>query len=1324
MKKVLYFIPLLTLIGIGIFLSKKDNESQRRKTSQSLSSEEIIQQEINGKIERRKNGYAKSDKPDKYVEYYRSLITGVENTTYSNNYKMEQLKSAIAHKSSLKSATATLPWINRGPGNIGGRTRGIIVDPDDATKQTWFAGSVAGGIWKTTNAGDSWNIISPDLPNLATVCLAMAPSNSNVIYAGTGEGYYNLDAVRGDGIFKSTDKGENWTQLESTKGKSGFYYVNSLVVSHTNENVIWAATNSGIVKSADGGDTWYVDGAPLGNRYQKVVIHPTDESTLWVTSNDVGIYKTENGGENWFLVYDLDGVGRIELVVSPNDPEKLYAIDSNSQVYYSKDGGTEWAKATESGEATEFLGGQGWYNSTMAINPTNSNKGFIGGIDLYSFELGIEEAATDRQAFAIVNGMNALLGFDYFGGTHANGGVQFKSGYNNIYEEIEVQFGVGKSQKAHRLIHDGGSADFEKNFEKDLQLLDYTDLIDVPFVVQNKTSGEQLNASFIDENKNGKFDVTADSYEVIIINNVIYDGTEHVNISAANGNYSVMAGLYPRLVSGAIWDEATLPTAAINLSSYKLKNRRLTASKISNWQNSNSATYSHADHHNISIIDNEDGTFQVLVGNDGGIGYSSNGGSTWTSKSNGYVTSQFYGITRHPSKNIYFGGMQDNGSALSGENPEMLSDWTEVLGGDGFDVVWHPRETNKMIGCYYYNQLQKTEDGGLRWMNIGAGIGDNGDGGDAPFITRIASSISDPDLLFTGGRSGIWKSSDFGDSWKNINMGSHWGYYDGSSPKISISEANPNIVWAGVRMNDNQDYSTGRLHVSTNGGDSFVALDVIRDMGAVTNILTHPTDPETAYALFSFSNFPKIFRTTDLGQSWEDITGFGINGSDESSNGFPDVVVNTLQVMPYNTDIIWAGTEIGLFISYDNGTTWEYADNGIPAVSIWDIKIVGDEIILGTHGLGIWTVKVNGLSNELRNPYIQNAGINPQGDYVLSTLFEAALDSFELYADNSLVRTYYNIPVEERIDTIFAENGQLEKVSIFGYKDKVKYASNIVSLGFNQVKEPVSSYLTDFSDTDINLDFIGDDFIIKEGSFSNKAIHSPHPYPENKDLYYNLKTPVIISEDPALAFMKYYDIAFVEVGESGSAYPQEDFYDYVVVEGTKDGLNWKALSPGYDYDYKASWSVGGTIGRTPAETDFVDHHIELYDTFEANDTILIRFKLRSDQLTNGWGWVIDNLRIQGRISSVNDGLESGIKISIYPNPISNGATNLKITDPYIGSFSVFIYDTSGKQLMNRTYFKGSEQYEQQIDLSEIPQGLYLLKIRMNNSEISEKVRVK
>src|SRR5262249_10541518 len=118
-------------------------------------------------------------------------------------------------------------WTPLGPGNVGGRTRALVIDP--RPPGTTYAGGRAGGVWKTTDGGASWRPVADLLANIAVNSLALDPKNPRVLYAGTGEGFFNSDAVRGAGIFKTTDGGATWTQLAAT-GTPDFYFVNDLVI--------------------------------------------------------------------------------------------------------------------------------------------------------------------------------------------------------------------------------------------------------------------------------------------------------------------------------------------------------------------------------------------------------------------------------------------------------------------------------------------------------------------------------------------------------------------------------------------------------------------------------------------------------------------------------------------------------------------------------------------------------------------------------------------------------------------------------------------------------------------------------------------------------------------------------------------------------------------------------------------------------------------------------------------------------------------------------------------------------------------------------------
>jgi hypothetical protein len=195
------------------FYPKGVNPAELKNDKQKTSSANLNKKAMMGLVSQRKlfiKGGDRSDRPDLFTEWQVGIRTkdGEKAPGYHYNYQMKELSKSKSQMKSLSKGAGIqqLTVVERGPGNVSGRTRGIIVDPDDPTRDTWFTGSVSGGIWKTTNAGTSWTNLTPDLPNLATSTLAMAESDHNIIYAGTGEGFFNVDQVDGSGIWKSTDK--------------------------------------------------------------------------------------------------------------------------------------------------------------------------------------------------------------------------------------------------------------------------------------------------------------------------------------------------------------------------------------------------------------------------------------------------------------------------------------------------------------------------------------------------------------------------------------------------------------------------------------------------------------------------------------------------------------------------------------------------------------------------------------------------------------------------------------------------------------------------------------------------------------------------------------------------------------------------------------------------------------------------------------------------------------------------------------------------------------------------------------------------------------
>jgi len=316
-------------------------------------------------------------------------------------------------------------WTSLGPGNVGGRTRTLVVN--SSTPSVMYAGGVAGGVWKTTNAGQSWSAIADLLPSIAVNSLAIDPSNTNVIYAGTGEGYFSDDSVRGAGIFKSTNAGASWSHLTSTNTPD-FYYVNDIVISPNNNQRIYAGTGTGVWRSTNAGATWtqVLDPGLLGGCLDLAI--RTDQPTDYLfascgTFDFASVYRNTDaqGAGAWTQVLAELGMGRTSIAIAPSNQAVVYAMASSIEggpfdhglfaVFRSTDGGANWTARVRNtdpiklntvllsnpviaffiactGSEIEAFVNQGWYDNVIAVDPADSNRVWAGGIDLFRSDDG------------------------------------------------------------------------------------------------------------------------------------------------------------------------------------------------------------------------------------------------------------------------------------------------------------------------------------------------------------------------------------------------------------------------------------------------------------------------------------------------------------------------------------------------------------------------------------------------------------------------------------------------------------------------------------------------------------------------------------------------------------------------------------------------------------------------------------------------------------------------------------------------------------------------------------------------------------------------
>src|SRR5207237_1289740 len=308
-----------------------------------------------------------------------------------------------------------LHWRMIGPFRAGrvNAVSGVVGQPD-----TYYFGSVGGGVWKTTNAGRTWNPIFDSATSASIGAIGVAPSNGSIVYVGTGEADMRDSIQFGDGMYRSSDGGRTWKHigLENTR------QIGRIIVDPKNPNVVFVAAlghaygpspDRGVYRSRDGGATW-----------QKVLFKnddvgavdlafdPTNSqiiyATLWATRRPPwfiyapangpgsGIFKSTDGGTTWQPLTSglpTEKLGRIGIAVAPTNSNRLYAIvDAKDGGFYrSDDAGSTWTKISSDNR----IWGRGWYFSKVTADPKNADRVYVMNTSVYkSLDAGKHWTAT------------------------------------------------------------------------------------------------------------------------------------------------------------------------------------------------------------------------------------------------------------------------------------------------------------------------------------------------------------------------------------------------------------------------------------------------------------------------------------------------------------------------------------------------------------------------------------------------------------------------------------------------------------------------------------------------------------------------------------------------------------------------------------------------------------------------------------------------------------------------------------------------------------------------------------------------------------------
>lgn len=395
----------------------------------------------------------------------------------------------------------------------------------------------------------------------------------------------------------------------------------------------------------------------------------------------------------------------------------------------------------------------------------------------------------------------------------------------------------------------------------------------------------------------------------------------------------------------------------------------------------------HVDQHALAIHPNDPD--YIIVGNDGGMNISTDGGVGFTKVAE-LPISQFYEIGLDANNpNALYGGTQDNGTLRTLDGG--LNNWTMIYGGDGFYVIVDYEDNDIIYAESQNGYLGKSTDGGYNFNWATNGIDDSEP---KNWSTPVIMDPEEHETLYYG-TNRVYRTTNGAGFWSVISddlTNGYTGVRPGTISTIGVSPVNTEVIWVGT--------SDGNVWVSENTGNTWTKVSSTLPKRWVSRVIADPFEEGTAYTTFTGLKWadpePHVFRTTDYGATWQDI-----------SSNLPDAPVNAFAVDSKDNNYLFVGTDLGAYYSSNLGGSWEYLDVALPLVSIYDMKIHPEDhfLVLGTHARSMYKLdlaEIVGIEESLsineEKLTLSNAP-NPFTDETIIsfTLGESAKVKLEIY---------------------------------------------------------------------------------------------------------------------------------------------------------------------------------------------------------------------------------------------------------------------------------------------------------------------------------------
>jgi photosystem II stability/assembly factor-like uncharacterized protein/tetratricopeptide (TPR) repeat protein len=851
-----------------------------------------------------------------------------------------------------------LKWRTIGPTAMGGRVVDLAVVEKDPT--IWYVASASGGLFKTTNAGTTFQSIfdSEAVVSIGDICVA--PSNPDIVWVGTGEQNARNSASWGDGVYRTTDGGKNWQNM----GLRDSFQIGKILVHPKNPDIVYVGA--------------------LGR--------------LWGENTERGVFKTIDGGKTWEkILYIDDKTGCIDLAMSPEDPNVILAAmyerkrdntddndpikrwGPNAGIYRTTDGGRMWTKMSKGLPTVEYgRVGFSWHLANpkvvFAIIETARSGDNPSQKTPATPPRTAATAAPATQPASESGGETAAAGAPAATASAApNQERRGRPGPGSGFMGIQGE-NVPNGAKLTTVTPDGPGA---RAGLKDDDVVTAVD--DKPIksyeeftaLLQEKAAGDKLALTVARGAQTTKVEVTLGArqggagggrgappgkpFGTSL-------GGQVANVQDRQGPEGFQTGgVYRSADGGESWtrvnsltprpfyfsrvevdpkDEKNLYVLGIQLHTSVDGGKKFDADGGRNV---------HADHHAIWI--NPADPRHIILGCDGGLYVTRDRMQTWDFL-NHLLMSQFYHVavdTRTPYS--VYGGLQDNQSwgapsATRKRSGPAVSDWINLGGGDGFVCAVDPTDPNLV---YFESQ-------GGALMRVNLKTGENARLFPQPvqgrryrfnWKTPFILSSHNPRIYYAAGNY-VFKSVNRGADLKAISPEIS-NTPKGTAAAFAESPMDPNVLYVGT--------DDGALWVTQDGGQKWTNLkdnlkalvppnfwvDTIEcsrfSAGRVYAALDcHRTDNDQPFPVVS----------EDFGKTWKSIRG-----------NLPSGSTRMVREDRRNENLLYCGTEFGLWASINRGADWTRLP-GLPTVAVHDVAqpTTAEELVVATHGRGIWILEL------------------------------------------------------------------------------------------------------------------------------------------------------------------------------------------------------------------------------------------------------------------------------------------------------------------------------------------------------------------------------